>query len=325
MQYSTGFTIVELLIVIVVIAILAALSVVSFSSIQNRAYQSAQFAEIAQWKKLSEAYKVENGIECPKNYAFVYGNSVFGTTDFCVMKYEAKNVGGVPTAQAAGTPWVNINQAEAVNVSTSGCSGCRLITNAEWMTIAADALSIKYNWSGREVGVGYIYSGHNDNVPANPIAASSDDTDGYSGTGNSADTGKNQLRTLYLRSGDVVWDMAGNVSEWTAQSIAMNNIGMTGDTAANWRQWNTPGFSYGNLPTTTLPTTVASVPGLSGATSWSSLNGIGQINSNYNDTTTRGIIRGGTWYDTNIAGVMKLWLNWAPTMSGHTNGFRLTK
>lgn len=99
------------------------------------------------------------------------------------------------------------------------------------MTIAADVLSVKYNWSGGEVGSGYIYSGHNDNAPANALAASTDDTDGYIGTGNSVASGDNQRRTLYLSSGDVIWDLSGNVWEWTQQAVdtptlTMNQVGV---------------------------------------------------------------------------------------------------
>lgn len=57
----SGFTIVELLIVIVVIAILAAISVVAYTGIQNRANTTAILSEATQWKKLFQAYKAANG------------------------------------------------------------------------------------------------------------------------------------------------------------------------------------------------------------------------------------------------------------------------
>lgn len=60
-QTRSGFTIVELLIVIVVIAILATISIVAYTGIQNRAAQTAIVSEVNQWKRLFEAYKAVHG------------------------------------------------------------------------------------------------------------------------------------------------------------------------------------------------------------------------------------------------------------------------
>lgn len=58
---TTGFTIVELLIVIVVIAILAAISVVAYTGIRDRASTSAIASEARVWRDLLAAYKAVNG------------------------------------------------------------------------------------------------------------------------------------------------------------------------------------------------------------------------------------------------------------------------
>jgi len=58
---QTGFTIVELLIVIVVIAILAAITVVAYNGIQNRAKNNARYSEIKAWAKHFELYKAQEG------------------------------------------------------------------------------------------------------------------------------------------------------------------------------------------------------------------------------------------------------------------------
>lgn len=57
----SGFTIVELLIVIVVIAILAAISIVAYSGIQQRARDSQRTNDIATLQKALEMYHADNG------------------------------------------------------------------------------------------------------------------------------------------------------------------------------------------------------------------------------------------------------------------------
>ena len=58
---QTGFTIVELLIVIVVIAILAAISVVAYTGIQNRANDTAVQSDINNFAKKIMLYHAEHG------------------------------------------------------------------------------------------------------------------------------------------------------------------------------------------------------------------------------------------------------------------------
>lgn len=59
-QKQTGFTIVELLIVIVVIAILAAITIVSYNGIQQRSRDSWRVNDAAAVKKAFSLYKVDN-------------------------------------------------------------------------------------------------------------------------------------------------------------------------------------------------------------------------------------------------------------------------
>lgn len=58
---QTGFTIVELLIVIVVIAILAAITIVAFNGVQTRARDSERIQKINNIAKAIELYKIDNG------------------------------------------------------------------------------------------------------------------------------------------------------------------------------------------------------------------------------------------------------------------------
>ncbi len=70
---QTGFTIVELLIVIVVIAILAAISIVAYNGIKSRAYDSVRITEAQSIAKAISAYAVNNGT------SFIVGGGVNGS------------------------------------------------------------------------------------------------------------------------------------------------------------------------------------------------------------------------------------------------------
>lgn len=57
----TGFTIVELLIVIVVIGILAAITIVAFNGVQARAHNAKRVSDLAGIAKAIELYRADNG------------------------------------------------------------------------------------------------------------------------------------------------------------------------------------------------------------------------------------------------------------------------
>ena len=78
-QKQSGFTIVELLIVVVVIAILAAITIVAYNGIQNRAKSSAVQNTAAQVSKKIGLWQVDNPNTSPASLATV-GLSFNGTT-----------------------------------------------------------------------------------------------------------------------------------------------------------------------------------------------------------------------------------------------------
>lgn len=262
-----------------------------------------------------------SALACATGFIPVPGNPTFSTSDFCVMKYEAKNVGGVATSQATNNPWVSISQVNAITAAQAACSGCHLITEAEWMTIAHNVASVPSNWSGGSVGSGFIYRGNSDNNPGAALAASNDDSDGYIGTNNSSGNGTDQLRTLTLTNGEVIWDFSGNVHEWIDQTTsgAGSQPGAPAGGGGAWRQWNAVGNVDGNFP--------QSRPsyGNAAAASWTTSNGIGSVWSSNTEAGLRAFRRGGNWGNGTNAGIFTLNTPNSPTSSATDNGFRVAR
>jgi hypothetical protein len=222
------------------------------------------------------------------------------------MKYEAKNVNGIATSQAALTPWVSISQTTAITTAAAACTGCHLITEAEWLTIAQNVLSVASNWNGGVVGTSYIPRGNSDS------SAATDATTDLTGI---------NKRTLTLTNSEVIWDLAGNVWEWTSGTSTTGQPGVVGNVYASWIQWpniTTPGTLY--------PSVFPSGTGISGASTWTSANGIGQLMSNPAETGLHGFIRGGAWGDVSgAAGVLALALDHGPGFTSSYLGFRISR
>ncbi|MCB0411223.1 MAG: SUMF1/EgtB/PvdO family nonheme iron enzyme, partial [Bdellovibrionales bacterium] len=172
---------------------------------------------------------------CPDGYAKVPGNSRLGTSDFCVMKYEAKarqidsgeikengcdgtgafcNYGtsnwGLndhkPVSVEQGRPWRRISRDNAINACQSLGQGYDLISNAEWQTIARNIENQAVNWSGQRVGSGCISRGN-----------SAGSACGYRALG--LESGRDARATHTLSSGEEIYHFSGNVSEWVKDNI----------------------------------------------------------------------------------------------------------
>lgn len=258
-------------------------------------------------------------IDCPYNFIVVPGSATYGTEKFCIMKYEARAYdGSTPISQAEGLPWSWIDQYDAIDKSpnVAGCDNCHLTTEAEWLTIAQNVMSVDSNWTGGEVGNGRIFSGHSDESPSGAQEALSYDYDGYYNTNNSYPS--YQRRTLTLTNGEVIWDFAGNLWEWTSGRTTGGQPGLTGESGWAWKEWNTV-TAPGSLSPNASPAFADSA-----ASAWTSeSNGIGFLYSYIGDATQRAFNRGGCSENYDYSGIFALRLNSTPGETDSIIGFRV--
>ena len=249
-------------------------------------------------------------LQCPTGYIRVPGSSLYGTRDFCVMKYEAKTGSATvaATTQAAGTPQVNISQTNAITACS--LAGGSLINNREWMTIARNIEAQGVNWTGGSVGSGGLWRGHSDNNPNSALAASTNDNQGYEGTGNISPSV--ERRTYTLSNGEVIWDLSGNVWEWTSDTI-LGQDKPNNNSGEFWQEWT----DISNFGTLSYDLTRPSNP------VWNSSQNMGQYYAGQvTGTTNFAFIRGGNWINTSFPGVFTMLLSGAPSDANTYLGFR---
>ena len=303
--------------------------------------------------------------DCPDGFIPVPGNHLYGTVyskgGFCVAKYEMKmdyngdGIGdlvsaypdcntdklayntwsylncssGTVVSTPEGSPIAKLTQPQAKTACESLGDNYHLITNDEWMTLARNIEMVPENWSSGEIGSGYIYSGHNDKDPAGALEASINDTDSYSGTNN---TTGNQKRTLTLTNGQIIWDLSGNVYEWTDDIIdlsinrptSFNNSGEI-ITTNGWYNYflkdpdpDAKGYIiYDNLGSTTLKYKDLF---LLTSGNYNVDNGIGRIN--LSTSSGRAFLRGGRWNRGAYAGLLALSLDTGASNQSYDFGFR---
>jgi hypothetical protein len=235
-----------------------------------------------------------DAFDCPTGMIPVPPSSS-GRPGFCVDKYEAKQSGSVAVSQAAGTPWVSINQQDARGACRA--AGKRLITEEDWLHIAQDVEQVGWNWSGGTPGSGQMSDGHSDNSPANSLAASTDD-DPCSGTGQTCDTStwNSQRRTYRLSNGEYIWDFGGNVWNWV-DAFTYDGYPYINNWS-NWAACSTPDAICGN----TLATNDQRYGG--------------------NTTALRALPRGGHWHSGTNAGAFTVSLSSVPSNTTTIVGFR---
>jgi formylglycine-generating enzyme required for sulfatase activity len=278
----------------------------------------------------------------PSGWIQVPGNGTFGKSNFWVMQYDAKCVnaatnqpltspdtgyqtysdssGGAACTSAngnyiasaqSGYPEANVSQTTAASYCAS--IGAHLITNAEWQTIAWNAENQGVNWSSGIVGTGNVSRGNTDSS----WAQSDGNAEGLAGSTSTHQSDFTHLRTLTLSNSSTIWDLSGNVWEWTNDTITGTNEPHGVPASWNW-------LEYPSI--TTWGSMTQSTAGPANA-AWNSGNGMGQIYSeNATDATVFGFFRGGGWGGGGFAGVGALNLNRAPGYTSSTRiGFRCAR
>ena len=277
-----------------------------------------------------EIISINEPSDCPSGYIPVPGSARYGQDGFCVMKYEAKKVGGKAVSQASLTPWSDLTQEQAIAYSNSACSGCHLISESEWMTLAENILSVDENWTGGEVGNGKVYNGLDQNwygvfAVDGDGAASNDDEDGYYGLPSGRDD--QERRTYYLTNGEVIWDLSGNYSEFTSGQVSNNKPGCSSG-MCDWGAVTTRGGMVPNI-----------FPGSIGNDSVTDQNasslGLGGLLSKSDNITNSAVIRGVAALHGFGRGLLEVDLMYAPSVmpdagniearSGSMTTFRVCK
>jgi hypothetical protein len=217
--------------------------------------------------------------DCPEGFVFVPGNYLYGTTygnynGFCVAKYEMKvdvdgdglgdtdsnvsadcedyyntwyhyknnnedcNVGNYDIVSSAqGYPITRIPQYDATLYDAKqACEsiGGHLITNAEWMTIVSNIASVPENWTSGKVGEGSLYTGNTSSCAVSGAC--------YDGQDPDYGINRNETAKLVLDNRKEIWDLSGNVREWTDNTLTCENHPSADDNQSEWLEYSEGGY-----------------------------------------------------------------------------------
>ncbi len=144
---SSGFTIVELLIVIVVIAILAAISVVAYTGIQTRARASAIASDLKATEKAFNSYKALTGTGSwwLDTDATLSGHSSGNPQISAIISAQPEFrdfLQRIPTTEGLGTSnnWAYDNDGDTYSGCSTSVSGVNLILQGVTATDLMQAL-----------------------------------------------------------------------------------------------------------------------------------------------------------------------------------------
>jgi hypothetical protein len=288
---------------------------------------------------------------CPDGYVSIPGNATFSTSDFCVMKYEAKafkndteqvdadgcaeagcttanwapiyhpdsnSTGYMPVSVVEGKPWRRISQINSRTACQNLGAGYALINNPEWMTIAHNIENVNANWSNGTVGDGHLNRGHSDNNPTEPCNAALENVHT-----NCSTVGANfhQKRTHTLSNNEVIWDFSGSVYQWVDWNITPANIAYItadGSPQYSWREFSAL-YTTGVLTGASDPMAVWTWSPFN--PTFSSTQNIGRYyaGSNASGGAAR---RGGSWDHGTDAGVFALYAAHTATYTHSALGLR---
>ena len=187
---------------------------------------------------------VTNNFNCPAQFVGVPSLPDYTTHGFCIAKYEMKKGSNFrAVSQAAGTPYVNLRRKTAREKCDDLGDDYSLITNDEWQSVARHIESVPRNWQDGYVGGTALNRGHTDKSPERGLAANPLDYFACYGTGATChpEQWDIQRRTHFLPSGEVVWDLAGNVLEWVRDGSdfsysSSNNVHVSSITRENHKK-----------------------------------------------------------------------------------------
>lgn len=136
---QTGFTIVELLIVIVIIGILAAITIVAYNGIQGRARDTQRAQDMQTIVKALEIYKATNGVypaavgtanasgwevSHDGTAATNFLSALSSSKTISVVPLDPKNLGVVVSTSSLAPSWTTTNNLYFYHRYAAGNGGC---------------------------------------------------------------------------------------------------------------------------------------------------------------------------------------------------------
>lgn len=228
---------------------------------------------------------------CPEGMAYI--NKLGG---YCIDKWEASRPDATGSSMGSDTsravsqqgviPWVSISQINSRTACTN--AGKHLCTDEEWLGAANVQGQMYYLPTNLAVAPYYCVTDSSTYCLDNSYSS-----------GEACDTGTYSGGASGCYSAEGVYDMVGNVWEWTNETIDVTNP----DGSAGWKYANQEGEWQ------------SSTSGL-----WNKYGNDGVYFPTM--TTGRAVLRGGYWYTGANAGPFSAGLNGAPTTTYSYIGFR---